>query len=149
MRFVSLIDGLAPIEAARKIDSIYNLNLFPDKTPTAKERRRAAEAAAKRKREADTVAAFEEWEQAAFLTVRDYIWLLEGWRREYKPNPEDDTLHPLFAEALHGIPHWDYILDTVFLSRDDKIKSAFYKTHRNEVNRLEQKLFTIRESVAI
>ena len=72
VKFVSLMDGIKPIDAARKLDAVYGLNLFPDKPLTDSERRRIKAAAEQRKRDELLVADFERQYSEVMRFLADF-----------------------------------------------------------------------------
>ena len=50
-------------------------------------------------------------EQHCFKVLCDYLHLLERWKIEYAPQPQDAAWHPLFVEALQKNSYVEYLLD--------------------------------------
>ncbi len=63
-----------------------------------------------------------------------YRHLLEDWKRQYKPKPEDEKWHPLFLEALHNQDRVDYLLDELMECTADEAKELI-AVHKNEIAR--------------
>ena len=86
-----------PIDAVKKLNRDFGLNIDADKAPTAEEvseyRKRVRE-----KRE------YEVWEKQAWKTLNDYLWLMREWR-EYAPSSPDEKCDGRYVYSLH---HLDY-----------------------------------------
>ena len=97
------------------------------------------------KRKARTVPMYKEeklyrkLEARCFRVLSGYLHLLRQWEVEYAPQPEDDTWHPLFVEALQKKDHIEYLLD-VLLSDSIAGRAALIREYRREVMNLEQRL---------
>ena len=53
----------------------------------------------------------KNYQNENYRVLCSYRHLLEDWKRQYKPKPEDEKWHPLFLEALHNQERIDYLLD--------------------------------------
>ena len=137
---VQQIRGLpSPLEAAKLLNEHYGLGLF-GKVLSDRERRQAHEVTRQREQDKARLGSFEQWETWACRTVAEYLRLLNSYRSDYKPDPADAKLHPLFVEALHNYDRWDYLYMTVFIHGDFAIKAEFYKNNREEVVDLDKNL---------
>ena len=56
----------------------------------------------------------------------DYLHLLERWKIEYAPQPQDAAWHPLFVEALQKNSYVEYLLDILLFGEMEE-KAALLK----------------------
>lgn len=99
-------------DALRKVNEDFALGLPLDEKPTIKQRREMQnrrlelERARKRKqKQHDAVYAH----YLDLLVTRDY---LQDCIDRLKPAQWEETLHPVFADALHRLPYIDYLIDS-------------------------------------
>jgi hypothetical protein len=138
--FVMRINGTDALEAAKTLDSDFNLRIFGHK-PTQEEACRQAEQRARRQSDKQLETAFEGFIDKAYCLLCDYFHLLQDWKIVYAPiTPgELDTVNPLFAEACHQLDYTEYLLDFL-LSADIDGKIGFYNTHRKELLNLADRI---------
>ena len=65
----------------------------------------------------------------------DYLHLLERWKIEYAPQPQDAAWHPLFVEALQKNSYVEYLLDILLFGEMEE-KAALIAEQGKEVVRL-------------
>ena len=82
---------------------------------------------------------YRQLEERCFRVLSNYLLLLRQWETEYAPQPEDETWHPLFAEALQRKDHIEYLLD-VLLSEPIAERAALIREYGGEVRMIEQRL---------
>lgn len=82
---------------------------------------------------------YRQLEERCFRVLSDYLNLLRQWATDYAPQPEDETWHPLFAEALQRKDHIEYLLD-VLLSEPIAERAALIQEYGGEVRMIEQRL---------
>ena len=132
--FVMLYFGLAPLDAAKKLDIDFSLGLF-DYKPTPEERQRLQEQKAQQQADKSITRAFEDYMDKAYSLLCDYAKLLRDWKETHAPQSIDDMdkpLHSLFVEACHKLDYIEYLLDClIFAGLDEQIQ--FYETHREEL----------------
>jgi DNA primase len=107
--FVQKLFNLTFLEALRKIDTDFGLNIYGDHTFEDIRRShyqqmavKAKKERAKREKEAldnEYWKAFDEWKR------------LDDNRRMCKPKSPDEDLHPLFVESLQKLEHQIFILE--------------------------------------
>ena len=118
---VQQIFSISPAEAAKRLNSDFNLGLDMDKPADS----RKIELLKQRRRE----------HKKAFITVVTYFKLLRRWREEYAPQDDKAAVHHIFAESLSEMSRIEYLLQIMsFGSIDEK------KAIREEVNRIEHRL---------
>ena len=78
-------------------------------------------------------------EQHYFKVLCDYLHLLERWKIEYAPQPQDAAWHPLFVEALQKNSYVEYLLDILLFGEMEE-KAALIAEQGKEVVRLEQRI---------
>ena len=82
---------------------------------------------------------YRQLEERCFRVLSNYLLLLRQWETEYAPQPEDETWHPLFAEALQKKDHIEYLLD-VLLNEPMAERAALIREYGREVMKIEQRL---------
>ena len=82
---------------------------------------------------------YRQLEERCFRVLSNYLLLLRQWEKEYAPQPEDETWHPLFAEALQKKDHIEYLLD-VLLNEPMAERAALIREYGREVMKIEQRL---------
>ena len=114
---MALVGLATPLEAAKYLDNMFQLGLVNEK-PDPQARRRAAQAAAKRKADRERLEAFKTWEKRAQTAVSAYLQVLHDLKRHYAPTLSGGKLHPLYVFSCHELPYMEYIWETVFLNGD-------------------------------
>lgn len=139
--FTSRLFGLSTREAAEKLAADFGVSY----EKSFKSRGRASPRPAKRKISEDL--RFHQAEQKCFRVYSDYLRLLERWRTEYAPKPEDENWHPLFVEALEKQTYVEYLLDTL-LSSSLNDRAALVAAQGGEVMKIERRIseYTARDS---
>lgn len=82
---------------------------------------------------------YRQLEERCFRVLSDYLNQLRQWEADYAPQPEDETWHPLFMEALQRKDHIEYLLD-VLLSEPIAERAALIREYGGEVRMVEQRL---------
>lgn len=99
--------------AIRKLNSDFSLALPIDRKPTLREQRDAE----KRHRELMAERVKREAEEAAYNKLYNSLWdeyaRIDKNLREYKPKSIDETMHPLYVEAITSIDQVKYQIDTL------------------------------------
>ncbi len=76
----------------------------------------------------------KNYQNENYRVLCSYRHLLEDWKRQYKPKPEDEKWHPLFLEALHNQDRVDYLLDELMECTADEAKELI-AVHKDEIAR--------------
>lgn len=98
INFTQKMFGLSkPIDAVKKLNTDFGLNIITDKPPTTQEVSEYQKRIAEKR-------AYEEWEKRAWRTLNDYLWLMRDWR-EFAPASPDEKCDERFIYSLH---HLDY-----------------------------------------
>ena len=131
--FVMQMDGMDALEAAKKLDTDYNLGLFDDK-PTQEERHRLKEKQAQREADKGLTNTFEGFMDKAFNLLCDYLHLLHDWKILYAPKTIDEweKVNTLFVEACHQLDYIEYLTDFLLYADIDE-QIGFYQSHRGEL----------------
>ena len=134
--FVMKLFNLTNIEAVKKLDVDFRLNLPLDKSLSKDEYRKVQIEAEKREQDKNYVQKFELWEKQAFLTLSRRYWKLRD-RGNVILTPDD----PNFQEHISGLaelPYIEYLLDLMIANMHDfKAQLKFYKAYENVVKRYE------------
>lgn len=136
VKLVERVEGLRPIDAARRIYADFDLGLFPDRPLTTAERTQAH--ATRKRREANRARLrdFDAWELWAANTIVSYLTHLDYWRWFYAPALPEDQWHPKFCEALPDIDKWEAVYVDVFVDGTYADKVNFWKKHQGEVTQI-------------
>ena len=84
-----------PIDAAKKLNDDYGLNIEIGKAPTETE-------VTEYQKRADEKRAYEEWEKQAWKILNDYYWLMRDWRA-LAPKSPDEECDKRFIYSLHHL----------------------------------------------
>jgi hypothetical protein len=138
-----LMHGTDALEAAKALDSTYNLGLF-DYQPTQEELHRLYEQQARRSADKGLNKAFDGYINKAYSLLCDYLHLLHNWKIAHAPKLINDTSEPhhLFIEACHELDYIEYLTDFL-LTADIDEQISFYQHHRKELRKIAARLYTI------
>ena len=92
-----------PIDAVKKLNEDYGLHIVIGKAPTRAEVTEYQMRIARRK-------AYEIWENKAWRTLVNYLWLMREWR-ELAPRSPDDKFDDRFVYSLHHLDYAEYLCD--------------------------------------
>ena len=124
--FTARLFDLSLKEAAEKLAADFNLSY--DRRIPAKAYRAASSAGARR----SLLQRLKNYQNENYRTLCRYRHLLEDWKRQYNPRPEDEAWHPLFLEALRNQDRVDYLLDELQGCTADKAKDLI-AANKNEI----------------
>ncbi|MGX8711698.1 MAG: CHC2 zinc finger domain-containing protein [bacterium] len=130
--FVAQLYGLGSKQAAEKIAADYGISYDSKSHSPPKP--------AKRKQSPEQQ--FKEQENRCFRVLCDYLHLLEKWKIEYEPKPEDIEWHPLFVEALQEMSYTEYLVD-ILLYGDVSERAFLIIDQGKKVLKLEERIRTI------
>lgn len=90
-----------PIEAVKKLNDDFGLHIDIGNAPTPKEVSEYQKRLAEKK-------AYLEWEQSAWKTLHDYLWLMRDWR-ELAPHNPDEKCDERYIYSLHHLDYAEYL----------------------------------------
>ena len=123
--FTSLLFGLAPASAARKLAMDFGISLDEESEyPVLPKSRTQLE--------------FETWVHEALVTLRRYNQLLYQWKFLAPKDPGED-FHFLFVEALQNSARVKYLLCTLAFGTEEE-KREIYLTCREEVKQIYERI---------
>ncbi|HOO07462.1 MAG TPA: CHC2 zinc finger domain-containing protein [Ruminococcus sp.] len=98
-----------PIDAVKKLNDDYGLNIEIGKAPTTKE-------VSEYQKRVQEKHEYEVWEKSAWRTLNDCLWLMREWR-QHAPASPDEKYDERFVYSLH---HLDYAeqLSLEFINSD-------------------------------
>ena len=132
--FVMLMYGLSALDAAKKLDTDFGLELF-DYKPTQEETHRLTAQKARQQADKGLTKAFEGYINRAYSLLCDYAHMLRDWEANHATTSIEDIDKPindLFIEACHRLDYIEYMIDClIFSDIDEQIR--FYGTHREEL----------------
>ncbi len=135
--FVARMDNLKPIDAARKLSDMYGLNLFPNRPPTAAERKRAAEDAQRREADKTLVDGLTTWWVKAWATVDWYGAYLSDELGRVRPTDISEDIPQDFWDILRERDIAEYMLECM-ASKEKQAQISFFKHYREKVKIIEQ-----------
>jgi hypothetical protein len=123
--FTSLLFGIAPASAARKLAMDFGISLDEESEYPVLHKSQAQ-------------LEFETWVHEALLTLRRYNQLLFEWKFLAPANPGED-FHFLFVEALQNSARVKYLLCTLAFGTEEE-KREIYLTCREEVKQIYERI---------
>lgn len=124
--FVSKLFGISQLEAAKKINHDFGLNLFNGSIAVSV------------KTEISPEAEYFMWLKKAEGTVTEYLDKLCGWRKKYAPRKVGEQLNPLFVESLQNMSCIEY-LSEVLTYGSDKEKRQLYISCREDIMKIRER----------
>ena len=141
INFVERLDGLVPIDAARKLASDFNIPIAGTPTTFTPAVRAAIE---KQHREKEQLRAFQLYKRDALNFLRDYYRVLhEAWR-DLAPAQDEglDNCHPLFEEALNNMKRIDEMIsDIENSSLEDSMR--YLNIYKEDITHVRERLNNI------
>lgn len=128
--FVSKLFGISQLEAAKKINHDFGLNLFNGKIAVPVQT------------EVSPETEYFMWLKKAEKTVTEYLDKLCCWRKKYAPRKVGEKLEPLFVESLQNMSYIEY-LSEILSYGSDKEKRELYKDSRVAIQKIEKRLAEI------
>lgn len=138
--YVSKMFGLPIYEATLKIIKDLSLDI-EIKTTTAKKPRVKRKKKVKTDEERATFVRKKlvDWlDHARDVLIRYHKWIV-FWKATYPPANAEEDINPLYAEAVTNEAKINYYLD-VLDQGEDEDKIMFFKTNRQEVDRIEERI---------
>ena len=145
--FVMNYCGLGALEAAKKLDSDFNLALF-NEGASQEEITRQSEQHAQRQVFKGLAGAFDSCMGKFCRILSDYLYLLNEWKAIHAPRSEDDALNPLFVMACHEFDRIEYLTDFLYYADFHK-QLHFYNTYRTEMIEIARKVERYSESTGV
>ena len=125
--FVQKIYGISNIEATKKIDRDFGLNLF--------DRDFAVPAKSVLNQKND----LEIWLRNAEKTITDYVTLLKHWEKIYYPRSPIDEVDPRYLEAVNNRHLAEFYLEQIrYGTKEDKLD--LYENGRDYFRKLKERL---------
>lgn len=128
--FTAKLYNLNPKEAAQKLALDFSISY------DSRIRSSPPKQAVRQKSDAEK---YKDTEKHCFRVLSAYFHQLNQWETQYAPQPEDQTWHPMFVEALQKKSYIEYLLD-VLLHEDNTSRASLVAQHKNELITLEQRL---------
>lgn len=141
INFVERMDGLTPIDAARKLATDFRIPIT--NTPTTFSPTMKA-SIAKQNKEKEQLRAFQLYKRDALNFLRECYYLLHCAKRDLAPRtPEElENCHPLFEEALNNIDKIDWMIETL---EDSTLEEAvlFLSTYKEVIANVKERIISI------
>ena len=141
INFVERMDGLAPIDAAKKLTTDFCIPIT--NTPTAFSPAMKV-AIKKQNMEKEQLRAFQLYKRDALNFLREYYYLLHCAKRDLAPRtPEElENCHPLFEEALNNIDKIDWMIETL---EDSTLEEAvlFLSNYKEVITNVKERIISI------
>ena len=125
VNYVAVLFGLSQLEAAKKINDDFSLDL-PIGTSGANKKRKPEvkkkdKALTKEERMQFVQKKIGQWAKAASDILLRYLRWMEFWKEFYKPESVEEEWHPLFAEALQNESKVSYLADILMFGTDEEV----------------------------
>lgn len=130
--FVEKMFSLSPIDAAKKLDNDFDLNLNKNRTQV----KIIKKVEIKEEKINDD---FQQWEIYAYNILTDYFKLLNRWKIEFAPIHENDVYNLQFIEAVQACDKINYYCEILRLGNLEE-KMLFFLDIEKEVDRIEQRI---------
>lgn len=108
-----------PIEAVKKLNQDFGLHIDVGKAPTHAE-------VLKFHKRGDERKEYEIWEQYAWKTLHDYLWLMKKWRL-FVSHTSNDVCDDRFMYSLHHFDYAEYLCSE-FISKDKQGRLSMKQT---------------------
>ena len=115
--FVQKLFNLSFLDALKKIDVDFGLNLYSDHT--FEELRKSHYQQKKLQAEIERKKSEKEQANNEYWVAFDEWKRLYDNKRKYAPKTADEELHPLFVEALQKLAHQEYLLECAETQRKE------------------------------
>ena len=126
--FTARLFDLSLKEAAEKLAADFNIG-YDHSSP-----QKVHQAVSPVKARRSLLQRLKNYQNENYRTLCSYRHLLEDWKKQYEPKPEDEKWHPLFLEALDNQDRVDYLLDELMECTADEAKDLI-AIHKNEIAR--------------
>ena len=141
INFVERMDGLAPIDAAKKLATDFWIPITNTPTAFTPAIKTAIE---KQNKEKEQLRAFQLYKRDALNFLREYYYLLHCAKRDLAPRtPEElENCHPLFEEALNNIDKIDWMIETL---EDSTLEEAvlFLSNYKEVITNVKERIISI------
>ena len=128
IRLVQELFGLTPMEAVKQINSDFSLGLDARRPPD-----RADTLLIQRKKQERK--AYAKWEHHAFEVLKDYVWTIRDWGRQYAPSRPEESQDARFVYALHYAGYAEYIANEFMLADKEERLSM-----KEDIERIEKEI---------
>lgn len=141
INFVERMDGLRPIDAAKKLATDFCIPITNTPTTFSPTMKAAIE---KQNKEKEQLRAFQLYKRDALNFLREYYYLLHCAKRDLAPRtPEElENCHPLFEEALNNIDKIDWMIETL---EDSTLEEAvlFLSNYKEVITNVKERIISI------
>ena len=117
IEFVKLLFNIDFRQTIQKLNYDFALNLPIGNRLTIREKENFRQREVERKKQLQKEKEEAKKREDEYWRVFDEWKRLDDNRREYKPKSIDETLHPLFVEALQKITYQEYLLTLIEIER--------------------------------
>ena len=125
VNYVAVLFGLSQLEAAKKINDDFSLNLSIGTSGANRNRKlevkKKEKVLTKEERMQFVQKKIEQWAKYASDVLLRYLRWMEFWKEFYKPESAEEELHPLFAEALQNESKVSYLADILMFGTDEEV----------------------------
>ena len=125
VNYVAVLFGLSQLEAAKKINDDFSLNLSIGTSGANRNRKlevkKKEKVLTKEERMQFVQKKIEQWAKYASDVLLRYLRWMEFWKEFYKPESMEEEWHPLFAEALQNESKVSYLADILMFGTDEEV----------------------------
>ena len=125
VNYVAVLFGLSQLEAAKKINDDFSLNLSIGTSGANRNRKlevkKKEKVLTKEERMQFVQKKIEQWAKYASDVLLRYLRWMEFWKEFYKPESMEAEWNPLFVEALQNESKISYLVDMLMFGTDEEI----------------------------
>ena len=125
--FTARLFNITQLEAARKLNYDFGLNLFNGEINLPV------------KIVPNPNAEYLLWLRKSKADVSEYLNKLYEWRKKYAPRNIGEQTHPLFIESLQKTSYIEYLSELLDYGSSDE-KRELYKNSKKEIDKINQRL---------
>lgn len=125
VNYVAVLFGLSQLEAAKKINDDFSLNLSIGTSGANRNRKlevkKKEKVLTKEERMQFVQKKIEQWAKYASDVLLRYLRWMEFWKEFYKPESMEAEWNPLFVEALQNESKISYLVDMMMFGTDEEV----------------------------
>lgn len=125
VNYVAVLFGLSQLEAAKKINDDFSLNLSIGTSGANRNRKlevkKKEKVLTKEERMQFVQKKIEQWAKYASDVLLRYLRWMEFWKEFYKPESMEAEWNPLFVEALQNESKISYLVDMLMFGTDEEV----------------------------
>ena len=125
VNYVAVLFGLSQLEAAKKINDDFSLNLSIGTSGANRNRKlevkKKEKVLTREERMQFVQKKIEQWAKYASDVLLRYLRWMEFWKEFYKPESMEAEWNPLFVEDLQNESKISYLVDMLMFGTDEEV----------------------------